>query len=64
MDHQPDHPGLPTSAVVLGALGLVVGALGIVLLIFVGALGLLFFGPSIALLATGFAIARKQIPDA
>ena len=47
---------------VLGALGLVVGALGIVLLVFVGALGLLFFGPSIALIATGFAIARKGLP--
>jgi hypothetical protein len=41
-----------------------VGALGIVLLVFVGALGLLLTGPSIALLATGFAIARKHIPDA
>jgi hypothetical protein len=50
--------------VVLGALGLVVGALGIVLLVFVGALGLLFFGPSIALIATGFAIARKGLPEA
>ena len=55
---------MPTSAVVLGALGLVTGALGIVLLVFVGALGLLFFGPSIALIATGFAIARKHIPEA
>jgi hypothetical protein len=64
VDQQPDPPRLPTSAVVLGALGLVVGALGIVLLVFVGALGLLFFGPSIALIATGFAIARKHIPEA
>ena len=64
MDREPDHPRLPTSAVVLCALGLVVGALGIVLLVFVGALGLLFFGPSIALFAIGFAIARKHIPEA
>jgi hypothetical protein len=64
VDQKPDHPRLPTSAVVLGALGLVVGALGIVLLVFVGALGLLFFGPSIALIATGFAIARKHVAEA
>jgi hypothetical protein len=64
MDQTPDHPRLPTSAVVLVVLGVVVGALGIVLLVFVGALGLLLTGPSIALLATGFAIARKHIPDA
>ena len=64
MDQKPDHPRLPTSAVVLVVLGLVVGALGIVLLVFVGALGLLLTGPSIALLATGFAIARKHIPEA
>jgi hypothetical protein len=64
VDHPPDPPRLPISAVVLGALGLVVGAIGIVLLVFVGALGLLFFGPSIALIATGFAIARKDLPEA
>jgi hypothetical protein len=64
VDQEPDHPRLPASAVVLGALGLIVGALGIVLLVFVGALGLLFFGPSIALIATGFAIARKGLPEA
>ena len=64
MDQQPDHPRLPTSAVVLVVLGLVAGAFGFVLLVSAGALGLLLFGPSIALLATGFAIARKALPKA
>jgi hypothetical protein len=45
-------------------LGLVVGALSIVLLVVAGPLGLLLTGPSIALLATGFAIARKGFPEA
>ena len=64
MDQQPDHPRLPTSAVVLVVLELVAGAFGFVLLVSAGALGLLLFGPSIALLATGFAIARKALPKA
>jgi uncharacterized membrane protein YidH (DUF202 family) len=64
VDQQPDHPRLPTSAVVLVVLGLVVGALSIVLLVVAGPLGLLLTGPSIALLATGFAIARKGFPEA
>jgi hypothetical protein len=59
MDQQPDRPRLPTSAVLLVVLGLTVGVLSFILLFSVGALGLLLTGPSIALLATGFAIARK-----
>jgi hypothetical protein len=59
VDQQPDRPRLPTSAVVLVVLGLVAGVLGFVLVISAGALGLLLFGPSIALFATGFAVARK-----
>jgi hypothetical protein len=59
VDPQPDHPRLPTSAVVLVVLGLAAGVLSFILLFSVGALGLLLTGPSIALLATGFAIARK-----
>jgi len=59
VDRRPDRPRLPTSAVVLVVLGLVAGVLGVVLLVSAGALGLLLFGPSIALLATGFAVARK-----
>ena len=50
---------MPTSAVVLVLLGLAAGVLGFVLLVSAGALGLLLFGPSIVLLATGFALARK-----
>ena len=64
MDQKPDHPRLPTSAVVLVVLGLVAGVLSIVLLVVAGPLGLLLTGPSIVLLATGFAIARKHIPEA
>jgi hypothetical protein len=45
--------------VVLVVLGLAAGVLSFILLFSVGALGLLLTGPSIALLATGFAIARN-----
>jgi hypothetical protein len=45
---------------VLLILGLALGALATVLIATAGPLGLLLVGPSIALLATGFAIARKH----
>ncbi|MDX6522009.1 MAG: hypothetical protein QOJ31_945 [Gaiellales bacterium] len=64
MDHEPDRPRPPTSAVVLIMLGLAAGVLGVVLVATIGALGLLLFGPSLALFATGFAIARKGVPGA
>jgi hypothetical protein len=61
---QPHRPRLPTSAIVLVAVGLAAGVLGIVLVATIGALGLLLFGPSMALFAIGFAIARKHVPEA
>lgn len=61
---QPSRPRLPTSAIVLVVLGLAAGVLGIGLVATIGALGLLLFGPSMALFATGFAIARKRVPGA
>jgi hypothetical protein len=61
---QPSRPRLPTSAVALLVAGIALGVLGIVLVVAVGALGLLLIGPSIALSATGFAIARKRVPGA
>jgi hypothetical protein len=64
VDQEPEQPRLPTSAIVLVVLGLAAGVLGIVLVTTIGALGLLLFGPSIALLAIGFAIARQHIPEA
>ena len=61
---QPSRPRLPTSAIVLVVLGLAAGVLGIGLVATIGARGLLLFGPSMALFATGFAIARKRVPGA
>ena len=63
MDQEPDHPRLPTSVIVLVVLGLAAGVLGIILVATIGALGLFLFGPSMALFATGFAIARKHMPE-
>jgi hypothetical protein len=63
VDQEPEHTRLPTSAILLAVLGLAAGVLGIVLVATIGALGLFLFGPSMALFAIGFAIARKQIPE-